>query len=213
MIELNQARLKAGEVTSSSSPIDSATTTSKDARSMSKKSVPWENLYRPYECNPHRHYAIDFGPYCFHSDDFRSESMWAINWANYHTSRSDRRPVPFPGLGDGGGGTLAMLPHTTYVVTYSGASKNFIGPVRKNKIWKYGITSVPHYQSRANVGRSACNAYMKKHHLRQDCTRTWVAVNLATFGWDNARYLEASLIKEYERSHGQCPPGQRISCR
>jgi hypothetical protein len=141
------------------------------------------------------------------------DSQWALDWSIAHPKKSQRNPVPYPWLGWDGGGDLANLPHTTYAVYYTTVSKDFVGPVHANKVWKYGITSIPHYQTRANVGRSACNKWAKARGDRQECRRTWVSVSQANFGWDYGRFMEASLIKEYQRKYGVCPPGQSKSCR
>jgi hypothetical protein len=186
--------------------------------SPNKSGVPYAAYYAPYECNPWQYSSSNtvLDRYCWKGGpggQYASDSMFAISWAQKHTKKSERDPVPFPSLGDGGGGKLAMLPHTVYVVYYTTAKKDFVGPVQADHIWKYGITSIPHWQDRANVGRGQCNKWEKAKGYRQECRMSYVSVNQATYGWDFGRFMEASLIKDYQRANGVCPPGQPSSCR
>lgn len=75
--------------------------------------------------------------------------------------------------------------------------------------WKYGITRVG--QSRPVSQLRKCGttrAYGWR--ARYGCGWEWVGTRN---GWYGARYLEATLIARYARRYGNCPPGQRPSCR
>lgn len=113
-------------------------------------------------------------------------------WSVQHPRDSQRQPVPYP--------RKAKSPkdgrnHVVYVVFFE-----------QRKIWKFGITRHVPWTKRANEGRRACEKAQ-----RGSCRVDWVAVSDKRFY--NARFLEASLIKGYERDNDNCPPGQRTSCR
>lgn len=55
------------------------------------------------------------------------------------------------------------------------------------------------------MGRGDCTRWAQRKGYRDKCSRTWEAVDKATYGWDYARFLEASLVKDYELSNWKCP--------
>lgn len=121
----------------------------------------------------------------------------AVTWSYAHTSRNERRPVPYP--------TRATLIgvfadyHVVYRVSYTGREGSLT--------WKFGITRQERWQDRANVGRRDC---AKKHG---SCRIQAIAETGKSDGYYWARLVEASMIKQYERANGVCPPGQRKSCK
>lgn len=130
--------------------------------------------------------------YCYQTEQWAVRGRAAIKWSMDHPSRADRAPVPYPARRTG--------PHQHYVV--------YLVRTGTGAIYKYGITRVDPWTSRANIGRRNCN----NDKRFSACTREWVAVTQNTDGFFWARYLESSLIKRYERAVGACPPGQSKSC-
>jgi len=164
-----------------------------------------------YKCLP------TTGDYCWHGQKYMKYGRGALAYANSHTGYLQRYPVPFPTTY---GGRLRNRNHTVYVVRYIDWSGNA-------KTWKFGITSLPDYRTRAKVGKFYCNLQVPSvingtgDGKPGSCYYTWIGVTAQDNGWRRGRYLEASLILWYSRKGGGnigkylhvCPPGQAASCR
>lgn len=141
----------------------------------------------PLPCPPAKDKA-----YCTHAiyaKVVNASWRWAVN----HPNASDRRPVPFPAKGASPNDGKNRV---VYVVWFDG-----------NKVWKFGQTEQRPWTKRANEGKRTC----EKSKEGRECWVDWMATTNKRYS--NARFLEASLIKAYERDKGRCPPGQRVSCR
>lgn len=140
-------------------------------------------------------------PFCSHgyNQELANEVAW--HWSDTHTHLWQRRPVPYPSNYN-----YLRYYHTVYVVEYQYRDA-------RRQVWKYGITRQTPYTDRANVGRRDCERFFGTNSGYR-CTVNWLAVTNFNHGWYWARYLEASLIKQWNLHHpGQrCPRGQYYSC-
>lgn len=134
--------------------------------------------------------------------NYYTEARAAVNWSDTHPYSWQRWPVPYPSSSSW---NSLRYYHVIYVIKYS-------TPGEGTHVWKYGITRQVPWTNRARYGRYDCQAWFGPWS-RTRCSQDWVAVSNYQHGWYWARYVEASMVKKYQRAHHVCPPGQRISCR
>lgn len=152
--------------------------------------------------------------YCTNSELSNIDLRGALDWADDHTSKHDRSPVPFPGQGSKDSNNNKYT-YVVYVVRY-----RHILEKGYPHLWKYGITRQDPYTKRSSDGVRECNHTSPIEEHTRICADNWVSGHANdSYGghgykpYYQARYFEASLIKQWSRKHGdKCPPGAK-SCK